>query len=134
MTRSESREQAFVLVFEKIFNPELSVSEIVEAAEISDDVQYPDEFAVRLAETVFEHISDADSVIEKYAKGWKLQRLSKVSLAVLRLAVCEILYCDDVPDSVTINEAVELSKKYSTVKDSSFVNGILGSLVRSDDR
>lgn len=118
------------MVFEKSFHPELSVAEIIENASMSDDVLHPDEFSVSLAESVFAHLADADEKIEKFANGWKLNRLSRVSLAVLRLAVCEILYFDDIPPAASINEAVELTKKYSTPRDASFVNGLLGSLVR----
>ncbi|MBQ6019192.1 MAG: transcription antitermination factor NusB [Clostridia bacterium] len=131
MTRSEAREQAFVLVFENIFNPEAGVEEIVAAAAESEDVLHPDEFARQLADTVFAHKDEADAVIERFARGWKVARLAKVSLAVLRLAVCEILYVENVPVSVSVNEAVELAKKYATEKDASYINGILGSFIRS---
>lgn len=130
MTRRESREQAFVLVFEKIFNPELTVDEIIEASLISDDILTPDDFSKKLAEETINHISEANEIIEKYLRGWKLSRLSKVVLSILRLAICEIKYFEDIPNGVSINEAVELAKKYSTDEDASFINGILGSFVR----
>ncbi|MBQ6163419.1 MAG: transcription antitermination factor NusB [Clostridia bacterium] len=133
MTRSEGREQAFVLVFENIFNPDAGVEEIVDAASDSDDVIHPDEFAIGLAQTVFDHRDEADEVIEKFARGWKVSRLAKVSLAILRLAFCEIMYCDDVPAGVSVNEAVELAKKYATEKEASYINGILGAYLRSTD-
>ena len=63
--------------------------------------------------------------------GWKINRISKVSLALLRLAVYEMLYRDDVPVSVSINEAVELSKKYTVKDDTSFINGVLGAVAKS---
>lgn len=131
MTRSEAREQAFVLVFENIFNPEATVDEIVSAAVESDDVLHPDDFSKELAQTVFAHKAEADAQIEKFARGWKVTRLAKVTLAVLRLAICEILFCESVPASVSVNEAVELAKKYATEKDASYINGILGSFTRS---
>lgn len=131
MTRRESREQAFILIFEKIFNPELTAKQIVEASQISDDLLCPDAFSLELAEVCFAHMQQADEVIGSFAKGWKLSRLSRVCLSVLRLAVCEILYCEDIPVSATINEAVELAKKYATEEDASFINGILGAFVRS---
>ncbi|MBR1811874.1 MAG: transcription antitermination factor NusB [Clostridia bacterium] len=133
MTRHESREQAFVLVFENIFHPELSVEEIITAAG-ETDVQCPDDFAAALAGTVIAHKDEADAVIGQFARGWKLHRLSKVALAALRLAICEILYADGVPDGVAINEAVELAKKYATAADASYINGILGSFVRSREK
>ncbi len=133
MTRSEAREQAFVLVFENIFNPELSIDQIVEAAGESEDIQHPDAFSRELAAAVIEHRDEADAVIEKFARGWKVTRLAKVSLAILRLAICEIRYFEDIPAAASVNEAVELAKKYATEKDASYINGILGSFIRSGD-
>ena len=134
MTRRESREQAFVLIFEQIFHPEATVAEMVEMAGLSPDVQFPDAFAVALAEKTAQQRGEIDAMIVKYAKGWRLSRLSKDSLALLRLAVCEILYMDDVPNGVSVNEAVELAKKYATTEDASFINGILGSVIRGLDK
>ena len=71
-----------------------------------------------------------DGYIVKYLKGWKLSRLSKVNLAVLRLAFYEIIFEDSVPSAVAVNEAVELAKKYSGEDDYSFVNGVLRSYLR----
>lgn len=68
--------------------------------------------------------------ISKYAKGWSIQRIAKVDLSILRLSMYEIMYRDDIPDEVSINEAVELAKKYGGEKSGSFINGILGSFVR----
>ena len=76
---------------------------------------------------------EVDAELSKYLKkGWTLKRISKPSLAILRLAAYEILYLDSVPDGVAVNEAVELAKKY-TIDESGFVNGILGSLVRAKE-
>lgn len=130
MTRRQSREQAFVLVFEKIFNPELTIDEIIEASMISDDILFPDDFAKKLAAQTIANVEEEDSIIGKYSKGWKTTRLSKVSLSILRLALCELMFFDDIPDGVSVNEAVELAKKYSSVEDASYINGILGSYIR----
>jgi N utilization substance protein B len=73
------------------------------------------------------NIKDIDSLIEKYSKGWKINRIAKVDLALLRLGAYEILY-SDTPENVVINEAVELAKKYSTDKSGAFINGILASI------
>ena len=76
---------------------------------------------------------EVDAELSKYLKkGWTLKRISKPSLAILRLAAYEILYLDSVPDGVAVNEAVELAKKY-TIDESGFVNGILGSLGRAKE-
>ncbi len=131
MTRSEAREQAFILVFEKEFNSEYSLSEIIDAAKEADLFE-TDDFARKLSEITLENISILDEKIAENLKGgWKINRISKVSLAILRLAVCEMLEFDDIPVSVSINEAVELSKKYAAEEDASFVNGLLSSVSKS---
>ena len=129
MTRREIREQAFVLLFEKMFNADNSLQELAEYAEESGlfDV---DKFAMQLAACTMDNIANIDERLSVLSQKWSLNRLSKVTLAILRLAASEILYFDDIPVSVSINEAVELAKMYATVEDSAFINGVLGSLAR----
>lgn len=131
MTRSESREQAFILIFEKEFNAEYSIDEIIEAAKDAELFETGN-FARELSSKTLEKIDELDEIIIANLKGgWKINRISKVSLAILRLAVCEITEFDDIPISVSINEAVELSKKYASEDDSSFINGLLSSVSKS---
>ena len=129
MTRSEAREQAFVLVFEKIFNPELSVEDMKAIAQDSE-LFLLDPYAEKLIGAVCDNTESTDEIISSHLRKWTLQRIPKVSLALLRLAVTAILYFDDVPDSVCANEAVELAKKYAGEEDASFINGVLGSVIR----
>ncbi len=75
---------------------------------------------------VYENKEDIDRAIEKYSKGWKLSRISKVDLSILRLAIYEIIFRKDIPLNVSINEAVELAKNYSGEESGAFINGILG--------
>lgn len=130
MTRHEAREQAFLILFEQIFDSTESVAEILEKAEDSGLITV-NAFARRLAETAEEHSEEIDSVITENAIGWSLQRLPKVSLALLRLAVAEMKYCDDIPTGVSINEAVELAKTYGTTDDASYINGVLGTVAKA---
>ena len=130
MTRSEAREQAFILIFEKIFNPEETIADMKTIAEEGGELTI-DEFAEKLAVAAIENEAETDALIEKNLKGWKLSRLPRVSLAILRLAITEIIFFDDVPDSVSANEAVELAKKYGGDGDPAFINGLLGSVIRS---
>lgn len=128
MTRKEAREQAFIIIFEKEFNNEYSLDEIIEAAAESD-LFTADDFARALAEKTLAELDMLDEKITLHLKGgWKISRISKVSLAILRLAICEIIHFSDIPVSVSINEAVELAKKYAAEEDSSFVNGLLSSV------
>lgn len=131
MNRSKEREQAFMLVFEKSFNPELNVEDIFSMA-IESDFMKPSDFAQRLALTTVENIDEIDSKINEYSSGWTVDRITKVSLSILRIAVCELLYMDDIPVGVSINEAVELAKTYAGKDDSQFINGVLGAVSRNE--
>lgn len=131
MTRKEARDQAFVLIFEKGINNE-SVEDILEAAkECRNFLEDEDGYTMKVFTGVFERREEIDSVISKNLTGWTINRISKISLAVLRLAIFEIMYMDDIPDAVSVDEAVELCKTYSTQEDAAFVNGVLGTVVRS---
>ncbi|HIW85346.1 MAG TPA: transcription antitermination factor NusB [Candidatus Eubacterium faecipullorum] len=128
MKRSEMREQAFMLLFEKEFFKELSCEEIEEI--FDENVEPLSEYAKNAFRNTVSNSEAIDGYIVKYLKGWKLSRLSKVNLAVLRLAFYEIIFEDSVPSAVAVNEAVELAKKYSGEDDYSFVNGVLRSYLR----
>ena len=128
MTRHESRELAFVLVFEKSFQDETTIVELIDNAQELE--LFPaNDFAVNLAKKVYENIEDIDNAINDNLVGWSAKRISRVSRAILRLAVCEILYTD-VPVGVAINEAVEITKKFASDEDASYVNGVLGAVAR----
>ena len=128
MKRREAREQAFALLFAKSINRE-KIRDIVRAA--NEVGERPiDDFAETAATGVEANESALDEKISSFTRGWAIGRLSKVSLSILRLAAYEILYEKDIPVGVSINEAVELAKKYGTAEDAPFVNGVLGSLAR----
>lgn len=129
MTRHESRELAFILVFEKSFQNELSVVELIESARELE--LFPtNTFAENLAKKVYDNLQEIDALIDGNLVGWSSKRISKVSRAILRLSVCEMLYSEGLPVGVAINEAVEIAKKYATNEDASYVNGVLGSIAR----
>jgi len=90
------------------------------------------EHAVRLVEGAVEQRARIDELIEQHASGWSLDRLPDVDRAILRMAVYELLWVDDVPDAVVIDEAVELAKALSTDDSPSYVNGVLGGIVRAE--
>lgn len=138
MKRKEAREQAFILIFEKMFQKSSDMEQVIETfnnfAKEEEDKEHlivpVDEFAMNVALGAESKESELGTFIEKYAIGWKLNRIPKVTLAILKLAIYEMKYCDDVPVSVTINEAVDIAKKYSTLEDAKFINGVLGSFAR----
>ena len=129
MTRRQAREQAFTLIFEKSFHAEITVEEMISMAVEARYLQ-TDEFAVLLAKTADEQQPEIDSIIENNAIGWKKDRISRVSLSLLRLALCEMLFIEEVPTNVSINEAVELAKLYASQEDAAFINGVLGAAAR----
>ena len=90
------------------------------------------EYIRRLVKGVNEHAAELDGYIEKYAKGWKFSRIPLVASAIMRVAMYEILYMQDIPNSAAINEAVEIAKKYETPEIVKFINGILGTFVRQE--
>lgn len=128
--RRKSREQAFIILFEKSFNDDMTINEIVSFA-IESEVIVADDYMQSLLDLTENNIDEIDTLIVKYLKGWSKSRISKVSLALLRLAVSEMKYINDVPVGVSINEAVEICKVYGSDEDKSFINGVLGSISRS---
>ncbi len=129
MTRRQAREEAFILIFEKEFNNN-DVDEILAAAAEARDLA-PDEYVNAVFSGVSGSIAELDGIISSNSIGWKIGRISKTSLCILRLAIYEMKYMSDIPVSVSINEAVELCKKYATENDASFVNGILSSVAKT---
>lgn len=128
MKRQDAREQAFLLIFESGFKNE-PIDELIDVALESRKIKM-NTFSKRLLEGVNRHKNEIDSIIEKNSIGWKKNRISKVAISIMRLAVYEMMYERDIPESVSINEAVEITKKYSTKDESSFVNGVLGSIAK----
>lgn len=128
--RRTARELALKLLFQ-IDVGKVAMEEVLaqawEANRYSPDTL---EFTRQLVEGTVAQRKTIDSVITKYAQEWSLSRMANVDRNILRLAVYEILYLPDIPPSVSIDEAVELAKKYSTGESGKFVNGILGSVVR----
>lgn len=131
MTRHESRQEAFCLLFEKTFT-DMDLQEIIEGATETRDLKV-NAFTMQLARGTTEHQEEIDALIESKLKNWKLSRISKVSLSILRMAVYELKYLNDIPMNVTINEAVELAKQYANEDDYSFINGVLGSIAKDLD-
>lgn len=123
-TRREAREAAFLTAFAATFEPETpSLPSDSEQAE-------KDVFARRLLAAMNDHAEELDSIIEDHLKGWTLNRVPRVSLVALRLALAEMLYGEEQKPGVAINEAVELVKKYGADNDYQFVNGLLGTVAR----
>lgn len=128
MVRTKARENAFLLLFQSSFDG-ADISDILSANAEVGEIE-TDEFCEKLISGVTDNKDEIDAVMEKHLKNWKKERLSKTALTVLRMAIYEMYFCDDVDDAVAISQGVELMKKYDDEKGASFVNGILGSVSR----
>lgn len=129
MTRRQAREEVFILIFEKQFN-DSPVEDILDLAIEVRDIK-PDDYIKGAFFGVYSNLEDIDKIISDCAVGWSINRISKTALAVLRLAVYEMKYISEIPLAVSMNEAVEILKKYATKEDASYVNGILSTVAKS---
>ena len=128
MSRRKLRENIFKLLFLREFNSEAEMPEqvalffnAIEKLEPADQQYMEDKYA-----QVGGHLSEIDELLNENASGWNTNRMSKVDLAILRLAVYEVKFDEDIPESAAINEAVELAKRFGGEASATFVNGILG--------
>jgi N utilization substance protein B len=126
MTRREAREELFKLVYEKVLRSE-TAEEIYNSEAVERDLK--DKYIKECFFGIFENEEEIDALISENARGWKISRLSKINLAIIRISVYEMLYAN-IPVSISINEAVELSKKYGEDSAPSFVNGILNTIAK----
>ncbi len=146
MIRNVAREIAMHLSFELSFT-DLSVDELLEQRisgprfetlapeyEVYGELPGPTQraYICRLVRGIAVHGYELDRYIEKYAKGWRFERIPLVAGAIMRLAMYEIMYMPEIPNGAAINEAVEIAKKYEDPDVVRFINGILGSFVRSE--
>ena len=131
MNRRQEREEAFLMLFEGEFDTERSAEEIYASAKDARDVE-DSRYIKTVLDGVIEHRDELNAVIEKYSKGWQRERITPCAAAVMLLAAYEMLYMPDVPLRVSINEAVDLIKKYDDDKARVFVNGVLNSISRDD--
>jgi len=145
MTRTSARQLALQLSFAASGGSDLSPEDFFDEeyfralpAEDTLFSELPDEaqkqYICALVNGVRERAAELDAIIEQYSQGWKLSRISRTALSVLRCALYEILYMPDIPPAAAINEAVELAKSYDEPETVSFINGILGSFMRSRER
>lgn len=128
LSRSEQREQILQLVYEKSFHDE-PVNELLELANIARDY-VPTGFVSDELEGIENNIEKIDGEIAKNCKNWAFSRIPRVPLCIMRIAVYELMFCDDIDTAVAINEAVELAKKYATEDDKAYINGVLGAISR----
>ncbi|MGC7149592.1 transcription antitermination factor NusB [Listeria ivanovii] len=127
MKRREAREKALQALFQIELN-EMSLDQAIK--NIMEDEQ--DDYMEKLVEGVMANKAKIDAIIEPNLDNWRMDRLSKVDLSLLRLSVYEINYLSDVPNRVSLNESIEIAKIYSDEKSSKFINGVLANIAPED--
>ena len=131
MTRRELRENVFKMLFRVEFHEETELSEQLEllGEELENVTEEDSAYINQKCNDIIAKISEIDAAINESTTGWKTTRMGKVDLSIIRLAVYEMKYEEDIPSKVSINEAVELAKSYGTDDSASFVNGVLAKFV-----
>lgn len=130
MSRKNARENAFKCIYEYEFNKEKEIGKILELCyEENNCSDLEKEYIEEVTKGLVENIDDVDKVILKNLKNWSFERIAKIDLAILRLAIYEMNYIDNIPLKVSANEAVELAKTYGNTDSKSFVNGLLAKVI-----
>jgi transcription antitermination protein NusB len=133
MRRTEARELFMQLLFQmevqNDYGQEIKEKFVQEHMKDSNQLEYFN----RLFDAAVDNLPAIDGKLEALSDNWKISRMAKVDLAILRLSAAEILYLEDIPDSASINEAVDMAKKFGGDDSGKFINGILGKVVRSKD-
>lgn len=147
MSRKNAREDSFRIIFQSLIN-KLNADEFLddyfnavkkplgdgEELFINDPTEADNEYVKNIVDGVLKNVDELDRIISENLVGWDVRRLSKVSVAAMRLALYEIIYIEDIPTKVSINEAIEIAKKYDGVECGAFVNGALGNAVLKLDK
>lgn len=131
LSRRSIRESAFIIIFEKSFG-NYELDELFSIAEESENIQINDKVK-DIVNGVFTHLEELDEIISKYSQKRIIERIPKVNLSVLRLAIYEAKYSENVPANVAISEAVAIAEKYAFETDSKFINGVLGAFSRNGE-
>ena len=135
MNRRKSREIAMKLLFEMSINKE-NYEDTIENFKEHTDVDLQDidmSYITKVLAGIHENGKEIDKNIEKHLIKWKLNRLSKMNLAILRISTYEILFEEEIPDKVSVNEGIELAKKYGEETSPAFINGILAKMIKNDE-
>lgn len=129
MSRKLARELSMKVLFEMHIHNDFDIKKVDHHLSEGIIEEQQKDYIYGVLNNTITNLADIDKIIEEYSKGWKLNRIANVDLAILRLAFAEILYMEDIPYRVSINEAIELAKLYGSDETPSFVNGILGKYV-----
>jgi len=132
-----SRRMARELALQTLYSAEMNEGQTDEAlGDVAGWRKYTREaveYATTITRSVWQHQEDCVCLIRKHATNWDFSRIALIDRIILKMGICELLYIDDVPSRVAIDEAIELAKKYSTEKSGGFINGILDSILRKEN-
>lgn len=130
MGRKKARDNAFKCIYQMGFDLNLSTEDILNYTyEENENTEDEKEYISGTLSGVLKNINEIDAEILKYLKGWSIDRIAKIDLAILRLAIYEIKYAKNIPVKVSVNEAVELAKTYGSENSANFVNGLLAKVI-----
>ncbi len=134
MSRKKARDNAFKCIYELEFGRDENIEKILKNC-YEENNNKPDEmeYIEMVLKGVKENLAEIDNVILSKLKNWSIERIAKIDLAILRLAIYEINYIDDIPEKVSANEAVELAKTYGNNDSKSFVNGVIAKVIESKE-
>ena len=127
MTRNEAREILMQIIYEMDVSCNMDVAKATELCNERLAGNHKERGCL-LVNKLLENIDDVDGMINDHSSRWKTSRMPKVDLAIMRLALSEMLYADDIPDAVAVNEAIELAKRFSTDNSAGFIHGVLGAV------
>lgn len=135
MSRRDARRHIFNLVFQTEFNVDCDVRESIDTytEEYENFKKDETDFVSREYRGILANIESIDSYIDKFAVGWNVARIPKTDLAIMRMGVYEIVFDEEIPDAVAVNEAVELAKEFSADKAPAFINAVLSKIVKNKD-
>ena len=123
--RRKSRELALQVLYQLDITRQDTIKTITQFRDLFSKKGKKDGFAERIVLGVLEHGQEIDRLIKQYLENWRLDRMSTIDRNIIRMATFELLYCEDIPPKVTLNEAIELGKRYGSEDSGSFINGIL---------
>ena len=134
MSRKKARDNAFKCVYELEFGKNENIDNILRNCYEENNVsQTEKEYVEKVVRGVKDKLEEIDSIILNNLKNWSIDRIAKIDLAILRVAIYEIKYMDDIPEKVSANEAVELAKTYGNNDSKSFVNGLIAKVIESKE-
>ena len=130
MNRKLTREELMKLLYQMDMNDEFTLERAEKYLSTIDNLKIDKDYYNKTSRNFIENLNNINGLIKEYSSEWKLNRIAKIDIAIMRLAITEMKYDDDMPVSVSINEAIELCKKYSSDDSHKFINGILGNINR----